>query len=143
MTEYKFGELARIRYGNTAAFFPEVNPGTEMGFTVTQEELIEEKLARLKWVQSKPNKNRNVYFGSILVCTKQGESILQKDLLKLVLLLAQQEVYTYSDEFYNLVKRLSKEELPALLTHTKSPVRQAARERMEELNSINLPTPNR
>jgi len=139
--EVKINTLARVRYGNKAPFFPDKSPGTTMGLTGTEEAMMEEGLLELKDFQTKPNANRNVYCGKILACTKEGEKLLHEDLLKLVLILERLEVYSYNKEFYDLIHRLSKEELPELLTHKKLIVRLAAIARMEELKPLNLPTP--
>lgn len=139
--EVKINTLARVRYGNKAPFFPDAFPGTTMGLTGTEEAMMEEGLLELKDFQTKPNMNRDSFQGRILACTEEGEKLLHEDLLRLVLLLVRLEVYTYNKEFYDVIHRLSKEELPELLTHEKIFVRLAAIARMEELKPLNLPTP--
>lgn len=101
--------------------------------TGSEQKLLDLKLLRWKSIRTKPNKNGYSYTGKVLKCSKRGRKVLHKDLLRLILVLARMEVHTYNDEFFKLVARLPREQLPALLVHEKPEIRLVAMARMAKV----------
>jgi len=144
LSDMEFQVLAWLRYGKVPIGF---SPGPGSKTTSKYEQrLLDMELVKWKGVIIAPIKDGSPEgfreHTLVLECTRRGEEALHKNLLRLVLVLAELEVPEYySPGFFNLVKQLSEEELPALLTHEKDLVRQVAAARMEN-RELYLHTPD-
>lgn len=125
LTEFEFTTLVAATYSNKAVSFPDGERYRPL-LTEVEHDLLNRDLLEWKAFRAKLNKNLRVLTGEVLTSTEKGKSILKKDLLKLILRLADMDIHTYSSAFLGLVSELSKEQLPILLTHNKSAVRSAA-----------------
>lgn len=126
LSDEEFKELIKIRYDNKAKVIGNWWDTLELETT-----LINKGLAKLKKVTTHINRNRNVYEGFILICTEPGKLALEKEPLRVALTLADLGLY---NGLHEIISRIPRDQLPALLSHSNWPVRLAAKTRFESLH---------
>ena len=126
--EAEFITLAKTAYEAATAIFPlPAVSRVKLNITETEQDLLDKGLLRWKLITTKEFiSDSDVDVGRVLTCTEGGKEVLQRDILRLVLVLADLQIHTYSVAFPKLVAQLSKKELPTLLTHGDAKVRSIA-----------------